>query len=191
MTVFGRQSPGPRCSSADDCQLDRSRYRVREPGGGGPGGARARAYLDLVARRYDAAGGSRATYGWLTPATSANAEIYGALPILRTRARDLARNNPHAAKAVTALVNNTIGSGIVARPKTGDQNLDRRIVGLWQSFVKEIDADGDGRITGQETQAFFTKLKKTYDIDGDGTLSSEETKAMIQDQMRRFAPAKR
>jgi hypothetical protein len=32
--------------------------------------ARARAYLDLVARRYDAAGGSRATYGWLTPATS-------------------------------------------------------------------------------------------------------------------------
>jgi lambda family phage portal protein len=104
--------------------------------------ARARAYLDLVARRYEAAGGSRATYGWLTPATSANAEIYGALPILRTRARDLARNNPHAAKAVTALVNNTIGSGIVARPKTGDQNLDRRIVGLWQDFVKEIDADG-------------------------------------------------
>jgi hypothetical protein len=60
-----------------------------------------------------------------------------------------------------------------------------------QQLRKEIDADGDGRITGQETQAFFTKLKKTYDIDGDGTLSSEETKAMIQDQMRRFAPAKR
>jgi len=55
---------------------------------------------------------------------------------------------------------------------------------------KEIDADGDGRITGQETQAFFKKLKKTYDIDGDGTLSSEETRAMIQDQMRRVAPPK-
>jgi len=61
-----------------------------------------------------------------------------------------------------------------------------------QQLRKEIDADGDGdgRITGQETQAFWSKLKKTYDIDGDGTLSSEETKAMIQDQMRRIAPAK-
>lgn len=59
-----------------------------------------------------------------------------------------------------------------------------------QQLRKEIDADGDGRVTGQETQAFFSKLRKAYDIDGDGTLSSEETKAMIQDQMRRFAPAK-
>ena len=59
-----------------------------------------------------------------------------------------------------------------------------------QQLRKDIDADGDGRITGQETQAFFDKLKKTYDTDGDGTLSSEETRAMIQDQMRRVAPPK-
>ncbi|MDP6546831.1 MAG: hypothetical protein QGH60_22890 [Phycisphaerae bacterium] len=59
-----------------------------------------------------------------------------------------------------------------------------------QQLRKEIDADGDGRITGQETQAFWSKLKKTYDVDGDGTLSSDETRAMIQDQMRRVAPPK-
>jgi Ca2+-binding EF-hand superfamily protein len=51
---------------------------------------------------------------------------------------------------------------------------------------KELDTDGDGRITGQEATAFFEKLQEAYDTDGDGVLSGDEARTMIRDQMSRF-----
>jgi len=55
-----------------------------------------------------------------------------------------------------------------------------------QELRKELDADGDGRVTGPEMRGFLEKLRKVYDTDGDGVLSPDETRAMLQDQMRRM-----
>ena len=76
------------------------------------------------ARGYDGAAKGRATSGWKTAGTSADAEIAAASGLLRDRMRDLTRNNPHTAKAVSVLVNNIVGSGIFPRAATGDTRLD-------------------------------------------------------------------
>ena len=105
-------------------------------------GAADRRVTRLFARAYQAAQSSRATWGWIAGSTSATAEVGAALPTLRNRARDMVRNNPYAAKAIDALVNNSIGAGIIPRAKTGDANLNERIDALWSTFEAEIDADG-------------------------------------------------
>ena len=95
--------------------------------------ARARHALQLT-RSYEGAKTGRRTGGWSTNGTSANAEIGPALSTLRNRSRSLARDNPYAAKAMTAWVANIVGTGIIAKFSAGQD--------LWDKWIKECDADG-------------------------------------------------
>lgn len=64
-------------------------------------------------------GGSKSTRlsRWYTNSTDADTAIFGSITTLRDRARDLRRNNPYVARAVSAIANNTIGSGIKTQIK--------------------------------------------------------------------------
>lgn len=120
--------------------------------------ARARTALtalpELQARFYDAARASRQTYGWLAGLTSANAETWGGLAVLRARSRELVRNNPHARKAISSLVNNCIGTGIRIRAKTGDAALDKRVNALFaDEFGKNCDVEGHYHFAGLQKLA--------------------------------------
>ena len=75
--------------------------------------------------------------------------VAGAL--LRDRMRDLVRNNPHAAKAVSVLVNNIVGAGIMPRAATGDDKLDREADALWEAWSAQCDADGQLDCYGLQT----------------------------------------
>ena len=100
--------------------------------------ARARAAMQIVEtqrRRYEGASAGRRTDGWLTSGGDANAEISSANARLRTRSRDLVRNNAYAAKAVQALTSNVIGGGIVPR-------ADDRTDTLWARWSDRADASG-------------------------------------------------
>ena len=77
--------------------------------------ARQRQAMAVLARAYEGAKLGRRTEGWVAAGTGANAEIAPAIARLRDRSRDLVRNNPYAAKAVTALVSNMIGTGLLPR----------------------------------------------------------------------------
>src|SRR5258708_2507210 len=103
---------------------------------------RARATLDAVQRAYAGAAFGRHTEGWRAGATSADAEIYLTGNLLRDRARELVRNNPHAAKGVTSWVNNLIGDGILPRPNTGDEKKNAKVKAAFDAWSKECDADG-------------------------------------------------
>jgi lambda family phage portal protein len=105
------------------------------------------------ARGYDGAAKGRRTDGWKAAGTSADAEIAAASGLLRDRMRDLTRNNPHAAKAVSVLVNNIIGSGIIPRAATGDARLDETVDRLWTEWSAACDADGQLDIFGLQTLA--------------------------------------
>ena len=77
----------------------------------------ARRYAGKVAisnlrRGYEGGGKGRATEGWSSVNSSADAEISLAGATLRSRSRDLVRNNALAAQAVQVLVNNIVGPGI-------------------------------------------------------------------------------
>src|SRR5512132_807009 len=69
--------------------------------------------MAALARSYEGARVGRRTEGWVVAGTSANAEISTALLRLRDRSRDLVRNNPYGAKAVSAVVSNLVGTGIL------------------------------------------------------------------------------
>lgn len=55
---------------------------------------------------------------------------------MRDRSRDLVRNNPYAAKALRVLVSNSVGVGINPSIKN------KKILSLWNQWIKECDADG-------------------------------------------------
>ncbi|GAB4227828.1 MAG: phage portal protein [Methyloligellaceae bacterium] len=102
------------------------------------------AFESLSKRAYDGAAGGRRTDGWRSSGASADTEIFGAAAILRNRMRELTRNNPHAAKAVTAWVNNIVGAGIEPRAQTGNAERDKLLNDLWKQWSQECDADGRG-----------------------------------------------
>ena len=113
----------------------------------------ARQSFEAIARGYDGAAQGRRTGGWRTSATSADAEVAIAGALLRDRMRDLVRNNPHAAKAVSALVNNIIGSGIIARAASGNEKIDAQANKLWATWSAQCDADGQLDFLGLQTLA--------------------------------------
>jgi lambda family phage portal protein len=111
------------------------------------------AFDGLAQRAYDGAARGRRTDGWRSTGASADAEIASAGALLRNRMRDLVRNNPHAAKAVSAWVNNIVGDGITPRAKTGNPTLDRKIDALFAEWSKVCDADGRSDFNGLTTLA--------------------------------------
>ncbi len=96
-----------------------------------------RAALAILTRGYAGAETSRLKSGRRAPSTSADAEIARAGRALRDRMRDLARNNPYAAKAIHELVTHAIGDGIIPRSKNKKLNK------LFAEWSKVCDADGD------------------------------------------------
>jgi len=113
--------------------------------------ALARQAFDGLARGYDGASKGRRTDGWRTPATSVDTEVAMASALLRDRMRDLVRNNPHAAKAVSVLVNNIIGAGIMPRATSGNEDLDRAVNALWEQWSRQCDAGGQLDFYGLQT----------------------------------------
>jgi len=118
--------------------------------------ARARYITDVLNKhgprnRYEGASRGRRTEGWTTSSTAgANVEVAQGLGLLRERSRDLVRNNPYAARAVSVIANHVVGTGIIPQikgtSKTQTENL--------QAIVKDhllttaIDADGRNSFLG-------------------------------------------
>lgn len=113
----------------------------------------ARQAFEGLARSYEGAARGRRTDGWNAPGSSADAEIGRAGALLRDRMRDLVRNNPHAAKAVSVLVNNIVGAGIMPRAASGDAALDREVDRLFEIWARSCDADGQLDFYGLQTLA--------------------------------------
>jgi len=111
------------------------------------------AFDDLTKRAYDGAAAGRRTDGWRSAGASADAEIASAGAVLRNRMRDLVRNNPHAAKAVSAWVSNIVGSGICPRAASGDETLNKTIDDLFGRWSSVCDADGRSDFHGLTTLA--------------------------------------
>jgi len=97
----------------------------------------------IVKRRYEATSKGTRTKNWIAPATDANAAINDPV-ILRNRARDLVRNNPWAAKAVSVIVNNIIGSGIVPKFSAENPATVEHANKLWKQWANTTQCDAAG-----------------------------------------------
>lgn len=114
---------------------------------------KARAKFDALKRSYAGAAVGRHTDGWKASSTSADAEISIGGQRLRDRARDLVRNNPAAAKAISVLAADLIGHGITPRPNTGDEVKNKRIKEVFFRWARQCDADGQLDFFGLQTLA--------------------------------------
>ncbi len=104
--------------------------------------ARARAAAELLRRHYEAAAVSRRTQGWRRPTGDANAVIGPEISRVRAIARELVRNNAHAASAVQTIADQVVGWGIVPRPRPASP----RALEVWRSWAESTDCDADGRL---------------------------------------------
>lgn len=92
----------------------------------------------LSKRRYEAAGNGKRTSGWNAPGTGPNAEVVPSLPKLRSRSRDLVRNNPYAKRAVEVISSNVVGYGIV--PQQKNKKFDE----AWKEWAESASCDVEG-----------------------------------------------
>lgn len=90
-------------------------------------------------RKYDGASKGRRTSSWLTGLGDSNAEIGQALPTLRSRSRDLRRNNAYIHKAIDLISNNVVGKGILTQ--WDDENVSED----WKEWAHSTAIDYDGR----------------------------------------------
>jgi len=94
---------------------------------------------------YEGASTGRRTEGWRTVSTSAAAEIAASLPKLRDRSRDLVRNNPFAARAISVVSHNTVGHGITPQISARTKTLNKRLRELWKLHAESVAIDEAGR----------------------------------------------
>lgn len=110
--------------------------------------------VDLRGRplaQYDGARLTDRTTNWRATATGPNAEIGTDGKTLRSRHRDLARNNPWAQRAISAIVTNTIGDGLRA------QWRDPAVQQLWGEWWETPACDADDRLDGYGLQALILR----------------------------------
>lgn len=106
---------------------------------------KSRMMLEILGeRRFEAAAKSRRTANWNAPGSDANTAAHASLATLRNRSRDMVRNDGYAAKAVQVIVENTVGTGIVAKPTGRASGKVRLASEAWNLWADSVNADADG-----------------------------------------------
>jgi lambda family phage portal protein len=68
------------------------------------------------------------------------------LETLRTRARDLARNNPYSKRAIEVIANNTVGTGIRPSHRGLTENQIKRLKAVWSQWAETTLCDYSGQM---------------------------------------------
>lgn len=111
----------------------------------------ASAMEDYKRRAFEAASRRDRLSGWRSATgSSANTELRGAIGIVRDRARDLARNDAYARRAIDLIQTNVVGTGI--QPQLDGETEIERVWKLWAGST-ECDADGQHDIYGLQRLA--------------------------------------
>jgi lambda family phage portal protein len=101
---------------------------------------------------YDGAGFRRRLRGWVPSQYTTNVIMAGSGRLLRSRCRDVLRNNPHANAACESFTANVIGTGIKPSSLLSNQpDLRASLQRLWLDWTDECDADGLADFYGMQT----------------------------------------
>lgn len=102
-----------------------------------------------------------ATKSWKTHAGSADTDSLGDLPTLRSRSRDLTRNNPISAGALKTSRSNVIGTGLTMRA-----NVDRKLLGLSEEAAQEWEQHAEALfdLFARSKLADITRQQTFYEL---------------------------
>jgi lambda family phage portal protein len=101
----------------------------------------------LLARHYEGAAPGRRTENWRRNAGDANANLTSGAIELRMHARDLARNNGYAQRALNVVTNNTIGWGVVPKATRSTPEVRAKAAELWDRWANTTECESEGRMT--------------------------------------------
>lgn len=96
-------------------------------------------------RKYEGAAVTKRTSGWRVNSANADSTIKASLTVLRNRARDLVRNNPHASRGVDVLVNNIVGKGIIGVVKHPNPDVALKLNTEFRKWADSKQCDFEGR----------------------------------------------
>jgi lambda family phage portal protein len=105
----------------------------------------SRINAELMLRSYDAAS-NFSTDDWQSATKgSSNTEIRGAQDTLRAKGSDAVRNNAYGARAVMAIANNVVGSGILPHIKGKSKGHTKKLMDAWKEWGETTLCDSVGR----------------------------------------------
>lgn len=105
-----------------------------------------------ISNNFDGAGIRRRLKSWVPTQYTTNVIMASSGPLLRSRARDALRNNPHATAAIESWVANLIGTGIKPSSLIADQpDVRDDIMQTWLDWTDQADADGIADFYGLQT----------------------------------------
>jgi lambda family phage portal protein len=120
----------------------------------------ARKAMDVHKRFYDAASKKPGRFRpWHRKKGTANAVMQPHIRTLMATSRDLVRNSSWAKKAVNTHANAIVGKGIIPRPDTGNDALDRQIQQAFSDWCGEADSEGFCTFYGLQLLAVKTMLQ--------------------------------
>ncbi len=96
----------------------------------------------MTSTEYEGGGWGRRLSTWGTSSSGSNTSIINNLSKLRSRSRELIRNNPLVNGGTESYVANLIGSGITPRWQLEDKNLKKEIQQLWADWTLQADLYG-------------------------------------------------
>ena len=102
---------------------------------------------------FEGAASGRRMSTWGTSTAGPNNVLYSNLSSLRSRSRELVRNDPMVDGGLDTLVSNLVGNGINPRWQIENPDLKRAIQLLWSDWVPEADADNLLDFYGLQTLA--------------------------------------
>ena len=101
---------------------------------------------------FDASGQRRRLKSWVPTQYTTNVILSETGALLRSRARDAMRNNPHANAACDSFVANLIGTGIKPSSLVTDEpELRDSIMETWLDWTDQADADGIADFYGMQS----------------------------------------
>lgn len=126
---------------------------------------------ELMVRLYDGAQMNRLTNDWIFARSSANWEVRLALRILRSRCRDLARNNDYIKKFLSIVVSQIIGPagirlsqvlqgmghGINQPLSLGDKVLVQAIMKAWDEWSNAENCSASNKLSWVDAQRLATR----------------------------------
>jgi len=104
-------------------------------------------------RAYSGAAVGRLTADFYPSSAGPNAEVSGAGTTLRNRSSDLVRNNPHARKGVRVLVGDLVGTGILPKPATASDAVNKRLAAAWDRWQWQTSPGSRIGVHGQVAKA--------------------------------------
>lgn len=111
---------------------------------------RAEAGSSGMTQSYEAASTGRRLSSWGISAAGPNDTVVSGLANVRSRSRELVRNNPWVDGGVDSFIAYLVGTSISPRWKIKDKTLKEEIQGLWADSVLQMDYDGSNDFYGQQ-----------------------------------------